>query len=125
MPYQGRDALWAYGADQDVQCFPVVIVSYDRIVARADQAEKYVLDKTLRGLMITGAILLGVVVLVVAAALASSRYVTVPSRISPRRPRSLPPANMRRAWTFARAMSSRSWARSSTTSARSSRSVSG
>ena len=78
MPYRGRDALWAYGGGGLMQPFPVVIVPYDRVIARAEQAERHVLDRTVQGLQITGAILLGVVLIVVLAAVYSSRTVTRP-----------------------------------------------
>jgi len=78
MRYRGRQALWAYGAGGPEQPFPVVIVPHDRIVAQADEAEQYVLDRTVEGLQITGLILLAVVAAVVLAALVSSRAVTRP-----------------------------------------------
>jgi len=78
MRYRGRQALWAYGAGAHEQPFPIVIVSYDRIVAQADEAERYVLDRTVEGLQITGVILLAVVAVVILAALVSSRSVTRP-----------------------------------------------
>ncbi|MGB2822550.1 MAG: SpoIIE family protein phosphatase [Phycisphaerae bacterium] len=78
MRYRGREALWAYGAIAPRQPFPIVIVRYDRIVAQADEAERYVLDRTVAGLQITGLILLAVVAAVILAALVSSRAVTRP-----------------------------------------------
>ena len=78
MPHRGREALWAHGACEGGQPFPVVIVPYDRIVARAQEAEEYVLAKTAEGLKITGLILLAVVAAVAAVAFIASRAVTRP-----------------------------------------------
>ena len=76
--YRGRQALWAYGAGEPGQAFPVVIVPRQRVIEQATQAERYVLEQTRQGLQITGAILLGVVGVVVVAAGLSSRSVTRP-----------------------------------------------
>ena len=78
MRFRGRDALWAYGAGEPNQSFPVVIVPYDRVVAQASDVEAHVLERTRRGLQLTGLILLGVVAAVVVAAVLSSRSVTRP-----------------------------------------------
>jgi sigma-B regulation protein RsbU (phosphoserine phosphatase) len=78
MGYHGGQALWAYGAGAADKIFPVVIVPYDRVVARANQAEQYVLDKTFQGLQFTGVILAGVIAVVVAVAFGSARSVTRP-----------------------------------------------
>lgn len=80
MGYRGQDSLWAHGKSGRKDAFPVVIVPYDRIVAQAAEAEKYVLRKTIEGLKITGGILLGAVAAVAAVALWSSRSVTRPVR---------------------------------------------
>ncbi len=80
MPYQGYDAFWAYGAGGRHGVFPVVIVPYERVVARAASAEQYVLRKTIEGLRNTGLALLGVVGVVTVIALVSSRSVTRPVR---------------------------------------------
>jgi len=78
MPFRGRDALWAYGAGGGDGPFPVVIVPYARIVAKADQAEQHVLDGMALALQVTGLTLLGVVVVVAAVALLTARSVTRP-----------------------------------------------
>ena len=78
MRYKGAEALWAYGTCGPGQPFPLVIVPYDRIVARAAEAEQYVLDKTVAVLRNTGIILAGVVVIVAIVAFVSSRSVTRP-----------------------------------------------
>jgi len=76
--FRGRPAMWAYGGNAPGHAFPVVIVPTERIVARAVQAEKLVLDRTIEGLRLTGLILAGVVLVVVAAAFLSARSVTRP-----------------------------------------------
>ena len=100
MAYRGCDAVWAYGAGAGGAPFPIVIVPCEQIVARAaqaeravrrtteateryvqgktDEAEQYVLDTTSDALKITGAILLGVIAIVVGVALRRSRLVTEP-----------------------------------------------
>ncbi|HUS92388.1 MAG TPA: SpoIIE family protein phosphatase [Phycisphaerae bacterium] len=78
MPYLARPAMWAHGSAAAGKPFPLVIVPQDRIVARAVEAENYVLDKTIEGLQVTGVILLAVIAAVVAAAFLSSRSVTRP-----------------------------------------------
>ena len=78
MPYGGREALWAHGAGSRDQPFPVVIVPHDIVVAEAVEAERHVLDMMFRSLEVAGAILLGVIVVVVVVALRSSRAVTRP-----------------------------------------------
>ena len=78
MPYLGRDALWVHGAGHPEEPFPVVIVPYDVIVAQAANSHAYILQQTVRGLRVTGIVLLAVAVLVSAVALASSRSVTQP-----------------------------------------------
>jgi len=81
MRYRGRDALWAYGAGKgDEEAFPVVIVPYDLVVAQAARAEQYVLDKTIQGLQIAGAVLLAVAAATAAVALIGSRRLTRPIR---------------------------------------------
>ena len=76
MPFNGRDALWAYGTG-DV--FPVVIVPYDVIVEPATRAEQYVLGQVRRAQIIIGCIVIGLIVLVTVVALISSRAVTRPA----------------------------------------------
>lgn len=78
MVYRGRESFWAYGAADEDQLFPIVIVPHERIVAQAAEAETYVIQKTAEGLRITALIMLAVVVVVVVAALLSSRAVTRP-----------------------------------------------
>ncbi len=78
MRYRGRDALWAYGAGGADQQFPVVIVPYEKVVAHAAQAEKYVTDKMTQGMRIAGVVLFGVVIVVVIVSLFISRSVTRP-----------------------------------------------
>jgi sigma-B regulation protein RsbU (phosphoserine phosphatase) len=78
MVHRGRESLWAYGAADEDQLFPIVIVPHETIVAQAAEAETYVIGKTAEVLRMTGLIVLAVVVAVVVAALLSSRAVTRP-----------------------------------------------
>ncbi len=78
--YEGREVLWAYGAQQNGSPFPLVIVPYERIVAPATRAEAYALEQVFAGLMVVGLILGGVLVVVTALAISLSRTVTLPVR---------------------------------------------
>jgi sigma-B regulation protein RsbU (phosphoserine phosphatase) len=78
MSYQGRDAFWAYGGGGKTQTFPVVIVPYELIVAKAAEAEKAVRRETIDGLIFTGIILLAVLGATVAVAFYSSCRVSKP-----------------------------------------------
>jgi len=76
--YQGREAFWACGQCEPDRPFPIVVVPYDRVIAQAVAEEQYVLDRTVKGLKVTGIILLAVVVAVAVIAFVSSRSVTRP-----------------------------------------------
>ncbi len=78
--YGGREVLWAYGAHEKGNPFPLVIVPYDRIVAPATRAENYVLDQIVAGLKVIGLMLGGVLAMVTALAIWRSRTVTRPVR---------------------------------------------
>ncbi len=78
MRYKGREALWAYGAGRANEAFPVVIVPYEKVVAEAAEAEKYVLDRMADNMKIAGAVMFGVVIVVVIVAFFISRSVTRP-----------------------------------------------
>ncbi len=78
MRYKGKDALWAYGAGGAEKQFPIVIVPYDKVIAEAAEAEKYVLDRMAHNTRIAGVVMLGVVVVVVIVAFFISRSVTMP-----------------------------------------------
>ena len=80
MPYGGCEALWAYGPSGENKPFPIVIVPCDVIVADAAQAEHLVQKMTGDALKITGAILLGVVGVVVVIAMSRARLLTRPIR---------------------------------------------
>lgn len=78
--YRGKEALWACGRFQKETPCSVVIVPYDLIVAKAIEAEEYVLKRTMESLKVTGGALLGVVAIVAAVTIISSRRVTRPVR---------------------------------------------
>ena len=81
MPYQGRDAFWAFGAGKaDQEAFPIVIIPYDLIVAEANSTEQYVWGRTIQGLKNTGFVMLSVFVTVLFVAMVTSRRVTEPIR---------------------------------------------
>jgi sigma-B regulation protein RsbU (phosphoserine phosphatase) len=76
--HHGRDVFWAYGAAGPEQPFPVVRVPYSAVVARATAADERVMGSLIRGLTITGIILLVVIAAVVLVAYRTSRAVTRP-----------------------------------------------
>ncbi len=78
MRYKGKDALWAYGAGGAEEAFPVVIVPYEKVVAHAEEAEKYVLDRMTHNIRIAGVVMFVVVVIVAIVAFIISRSVTRP-----------------------------------------------
>ena len=84
MRHRGRVALWAHGAGGRAGgaggAFPVVIVPYDSILAKAAVAEGYVWAKVVQGLQFSGLVMLAALLAVVAAALVASRSVTRPIR---------------------------------------------
>lgn len=78
MAYGQVDSFWAYGAAGPGGTFPVIIVPYDFIVARATEAKARVIETTLKALQLTAAILIIVVAVVTALAFFGSRFVSRP-----------------------------------------------
>lgn len=76
--FRAQDTHWVFGAGQEGEPLPVVIVSHDAIIDEALAAERHVRSKTIRSLTISGALLAAVVLIVVALAFTSSRRVTCP-----------------------------------------------
>ncbi|MBL7224433.1 MAG: HAMP domain-containing protein, partial [Candidatus Brocadiae bacterium] len=74
------DAIWAHGSGSPNEPFPVVIMPYERIIARAVEAEQYVLRETVRGLQITGVLLLVVIAVVIVVARRRARSLSRPIR---------------------------------------------
>ena len=79
----GHLCLCAHGPDVGAglgrpEGFPVIIVPYDVIVAKADEAEAYVLARITQGLQLTGVVLFVVVLAVVVLSVLSSRGITRP-----------------------------------------------
>ncbi len=76
--YQGTKALWAYGARQGNNPFPLLIVPYKKILAKADDAESYVNRQISLGLTISAALTIVVVAAAILLALVRSKKVTRP-----------------------------------------------
>ena len=76
--HKGRDVFWAYAPGEWGQPFPVAVVPYDRIIAQATGAERFVMERTAKGLKIAGLILLAVATVVAVTALFCARQVTRP-----------------------------------------------
>ncbi|MBN1489853.1 MAG: SpoIIE family protein phosphatase [Phycisphaerae bacterium] len=80
MGFQGRDSLWAYGMPPDGGVAFVMIVPREVVIAQAAAAEQEVLDRVWYEVRKTGAIFVGVLLVVIVAAFLSSRSVTRPIR---------------------------------------------
>ncbi|MCP4378373.1 MAG: SpoIIE family protein phosphatase [bacterium] len=80
MKYKGCDSIWAYGerASRQEQVAALVIVPYNQIVERAQNAEDDVLGQMNGVLQLAGMIMLAVLVIVIAVAFASARKLTRP-----------------------------------------------
>jgi sigma-B regulation protein RsbU (phosphoserine phosphatase) len=76
--YQGKTALWAYGARNAKEPFPLVIVPYQQILAKAVEAEKDVNRQIARSITISAALTCIVVLAAVLLAIYRSRTVTRP-----------------------------------------------
>ncbi len=76
--YNGQEALWAYGAPNYAEPFPLVIVPYHRILAKAASAEKYVNQQLALGLKIGAGLTIIVVIAAIFLAIIRSRKVTQP-----------------------------------------------
>ncbi|MDX2480079.1 MAG: SpoIIE family protein phosphatase [Desulfuromusa sp.] len=76
--YHGQESLWAYGSRNADEPFPLVIVPYQRIIAQAVNAEKYVNQQISLSLKISAALTIIVVVAAILLAIIRSRKVTQP-----------------------------------------------
>lgn len=78
MHYHGEETHWGYGARDNAQPFPLIIVPHRAIIAKAIESERHVRTETLKRLKVTSVILLGAVVSIAMAAFFFSRSVTRP-----------------------------------------------
>jgi len=76
--FEGREMLWAYGNRAGKDPFPLVMVPYDRILSRAQDAEQYVNRQISLSLTISAVLTVMVVVSAILLALIRSRKVTRP-----------------------------------------------
>ncbi len=76
--YRGEESLWAYGARNVDEPFPLVIVPYQQIIAPAINAENYVNQQISRSLTISAALTIIVVAAAILLAISRSRKVTYP-----------------------------------------------
>ncbi len=76
--HQGQEALWAYGSRDEDEPFPLVIVPYQKIIAKAVDAEKYVNQQISLSLTISAALTIIVVIAALLLAIIRSRKVTDP-----------------------------------------------
>jgi len=81
MSYQGRPSLWAYGAVLGRSGgFPIIIVPYESVLAKATEATQYVWKSVLRVVRYSGAGLVVLAAIIALVAVGSSREVTRPVR---------------------------------------------
>ncbi len=78
LPYEGADALWAYGDILRASAFLVAILPYAEVEAEAERAEATVMSLTDRQRRETAVVFFGVVVVVLVIAMIGSRAVTTP-----------------------------------------------
>ncbi len=76
--YRGVKSLWAYGSRNTDEPFPLVIVPYQQVIARAVNAEKYVNWQIALSLKIGAALTVIVVIVAILLAISRSRKVTDP-----------------------------------------------
>jgi len=81
MRYRGQNTLWAYSFCNERQPLPILVVPYEKIVARANKAEQYIRNQVFEGLKITGFIMIGVVSLSIFLTFFSARCVTQPVKV--------------------------------------------
>ena len=76
--YNGQETLWAYGSRSGTEPFPLVIVPNQNILAKAQDAEKYVNNQISLSLTISALLTIIVVIATIWLALVRSRKVTRP-----------------------------------------------
>ncbi len=76
--YNGQETLWAYGSRAGTEPFPLVIVPNKNILAKAQDAEKYVNNQISLSLTISALLTIIVVIATIWLALVRSRKVTRP-----------------------------------------------
>ncbi len=76
--FEGQETLWAYGPRAGKDPFPLVIVPYNRILAAAQNAEKYVNNQISLSLTISALLTVIVVLGAITVALVRARKVTHP-----------------------------------------------
>ncbi len=74
----GETALWAYGSRAEDTPFPLIIVPYDLVLARAVDAENYINQQIDIGLKISAALTIFVVLATIILAIVRARKVTDP-----------------------------------------------
>ena len=78
--YQGKTALWAYGPRTTDTPFPLIILPYDQVLAKAVDAENYINQQIDLGLKISAVLTIFVVLATIILAIVRARKVTDPVR---------------------------------------------
>lgn len=76
--YKGKTALWAYGPQIDDTPFPLIILPYEQVLAKAVNAENYINQQIDLGLKISAALTIFVVLATIILAIVRARKVTDP-----------------------------------------------
>lgn len=78
LPYKGRDALWAHGAQLESGVIPLVIVPYDRVTELVTTVESFILGKSIFWWQVGGAVLLVIFVSVILVGVMRAKAITQP-----------------------------------------------
>jgi sigma-B regulation protein RsbU (phosphoserine phosphatase) len=76
--YEGIDSLWVYGSSEGGAGFPILVVPYQRIVERADNAQQMLFKDNVRAIQIATVLIFAVIVAAVVVAVMRARQLTVP-----------------------------------------------
>ncbi len=77
-PYNGVDSLWVYGSSERGGGFPILIVSYQRIIEQANNAQQILFRDNVRTIQFATFLIFLVIVTAVVLAVMRARKLTVP-----------------------------------------------
>ena len=78
LPYNGVDSLWAYGSSERGGGFPILVVSYQRIIEQANNAQQMLFRDNVRAIQFVTFLIFIVIVATVVLAVLRARKLTVP-----------------------------------------------
>ncbi len=77
-PYNGVDSLWVYGSSERGGGFPILVVSYQRIIEQANNAQQILFRDNVRTIQFATFLIFLVIVTAVVLAVMRARKLTVP-----------------------------------------------